>query len=87
VEKVDHLADRAEARADAAPFFIVGSERSGTTMLRLMLNRHSRLCVPPESHFITRLYDRFGTPPSRERSRARSPPTTVFASGACRSRR
>jgi hypothetical protein len=53
-------------QADPAPFFIVGSERSGTTMLRLMLNRHSRLCVPPESHFITRLYDRFGTPPSCE---------------------
>jgi LPS sulfotransferase NodH len=50
--------------AEGAPFFVVGSERSGTTMLRLMLNRHSRLCVPPESHFVTRLVDRFGTPPA-----------------------
>jgi hypothetical protein len=63
VEHVDQLADRAAPRTEPAPFFIVGSERSGTTMLRLMLNRHSRLCVPPESHFITRLYDRFDTPP------------------------
>lgn len=39
-----------------APFFIVGADRSGTTLLRLMLNRHSRLCIPPESHFIVDLY-------------------------------
>jgi len=35
-----------------APFFIVGAQRSGTTMLRLLLNAHSRLCVPFESRFI-----------------------------------
>lgn len=34
------------------PFFVVGAQRSGTTMLRLMLNQHSRLCVPFESAFI-----------------------------------
>ncbi|MQA99027.1 MAG: hypothetical protein GEU78_01830 [Actinobacteria bacterium] len=34
------------------PFFIVGSARSGTTLLRLMLNAHSRVAVPPESRFI-----------------------------------
>ena len=39
------------------PFFIVGAQRSGTTMLRLMLNAHPRLVVPFESSFIT-LYDR-----------------------------
>ena len=53
-----------EATLQTAPFFVVGSERSGTTMIRLMLNRHSRLCVPPESHFVTRLYDRLHTPPA-----------------------
>jgi len=36
----------------SAPFFVVGAQRSGTTMLRLMLNAHSRLCVPFESRFI-----------------------------------
>lgn len=35
-----------------APFFIVGSARSGTTLLRLMLNAHSQVAVPPESRFI-----------------------------------
>jgi Sulfotransferase family len=34
------------------PFFILGAQRSGTTMLRLMVNRHSRLAVPHESKFI-----------------------------------
>jgi Sulfotransferase family len=39
------------------PFFIVASARSGTTMLRIILNRHSRIAVPPESRFITELWD------------------------------
>lgn len=37
------------------PFFVVGSDRSGSTMLRLMLNEHSRLCIPPETWFLTDL--------------------------------
>src|SRR5437773_2691307 len=43
-----------------APFFIVGAERSGTTMFRLMLNQHSELAVPFESGFITIFYRRLG---------------------------
>lgn len=35
------------------PFFVVGAQRSGTTMLRLMLNSHPDLFVPFESGFIT----------------------------------
>jgi hypothetical protein len=35
-----------------APFFIVGCGRSGTTLLRTVLNRHSQVCIPPESLFI-----------------------------------
>lgn len=34
------------------PFFIVGCGRSGTTLLRVMLNRHSELAVPLESLFL-----------------------------------
>jgi hypothetical protein len=37
-------------------FFVVGSARSGTTLLRLMLNAHSEIAVPPESRFIVELY-------------------------------
>ena len=38
------------------PFFIVGSARSGTTFLRLTLNAHPEVAVPPESRFITELH-------------------------------
>jgi hypothetical protein len=40
-----------------APFFVVGSDRSGSTMLRLMLNEHTDLFVPAESHFFSLLMD------------------------------
>jgi hypothetical protein len=39
-----------------APFFIIASARSGTTFLRLTLNAHPEVAVPPESRFITELY-------------------------------
>ena len=37
------------------PFFIVGSARSGTTLLRVILNAHPAVTVPPESRFVTEL--------------------------------
>lgn len=39
------------------PFFIVGSARSGTTLLRLILNAHPLVAVPPESRFVVELWD------------------------------
>ena len=36
----------------SAPFFIVGCARTGTTLLRRLLNAHSQLAVPLESLFI-----------------------------------
>jgi Sulfotransferase family len=42
-----------------SPFFIVGSSRSGTTLLRLLLCGHSRLHIPPETWFIAPLVARF----------------------------
>ena len=40
-----------------APIFVIGSGRSGTTMLRLMLNRHTSLRIPRESWFIMPLIE------------------------------
>lgn len=36
--------------------FIVGCPRSGTTLLRRMVNAHQRVAVTPESHWIPRLF-------------------------------
>jgi len=44
------------SQAEATPFFILGSQRSGTTMLRLMLNNHPNLCVPHETGFVIPFY-------------------------------
>ncbi|MDQ3729489.1 MAG: sulfotransferase [Actinomycetota bacterium] len=39
--------------SDRAPFpFVVGMNRSGTTLLRMMLDAHSDLTIPPETHFV-----------------------------------
>ena len=35
------------------PFFIVGNDRSGTTMLRMILDRGPDAAIPPESMFLT----------------------------------
>jgi hypothetical protein len=41
-----------------APLLILGVSRSGTTLLRVMLDRNSRLAVPDESFFVPLLADR-----------------------------
>lgn len=46
---------------DNTPFFILGSVRSGTTLLRDILRMHPRLECPEETHFF-RWSDPFGTP-------------------------
>jgi hypothetical protein len=35
--------------------FVVGAARSGTTMLRLMLDAHSEVAIPPETGFVPKL--------------------------------
>ncbi len=45
---------------------ILGVSRSGTTLLKEMVGRHSRLAIPPESYFIPQLWDRHGARPARE---------------------
>jgi hypothetical protein len=52
------MTDQRNTGERPAPFFVVGCPRSGTTLLRFMLDSHPRLAVPPESHFITCLAPR-----------------------------
>jgi Sulfotransferase family len=40
--------------------FIVGVGRSGTTLLRLMLDSHPALAIPPETHFVPELIEAAG---------------------------
>jgi Sulfotransferase family len=55
---VHEWAEEAPAPAPA-PFFIVGSGRSGTTLLRMMLCSHSRISIPPETWYLLPLLQRF----------------------------
>jgi len=45
---------RAKSAPPPAPF-VVGATRSGTTLLRLMLDAHPQLAIPSETHFIPEL--------------------------------
>lgn len=41
------------------PFFVVGVDRSGTTLLTLLLDGHSQLWIPNESHFFVEYYHKY----------------------------
>ncbi|HKR05420.1 MAG TPA: sulfotransferase [Bacteroidia bacterium] len=41
------------------PFFVIGNPRSGTSLLRLMLNSHPEICVPPECGFIEWWHEKY----------------------------
>jgi hypothetical protein len=48
---------------DAPPMpFIVGTGRCGTTLLRMMLDAHPDVAIPPETHFIPALANLFLDP-------------------------
>jgi hypothetical protein len=57
-----------EDQGHAPAPFVVGVGRSGTTLLRLMLDAHPQVAIPPETHFIPELIevaDRGGLDPER----------------------
>ena len=55
---------RPPAEPDQPPApFVVGVARSGTTLLRLMLDAHPELAIPPETHFIPKLAKAMGEIP------------------------
>ncbi len=43
------------SETNVGPIFIVGTQRSGTTLLRLILNAHSRVAIPEEARFLSPL--------------------------------
>lgn len=45
----------AAERRRLAPGFIIGVYRSGTTLLRFVLDSHPNIAVPPESNFLNGL--------------------------------
>ncbi len=45
---------------------VLGVSRSGTTLLKAMLDANSQLAIPSESYFIPQLWDRHGEHPERE---------------------
>jgi Sulfotransferase family len=51
----------------APPLLVLGVRRSGTTLLRVILDRHSELAVPDESYFVPQLADRHGARIDAER--------------------
>lgn len=46
---------------DFDPVFIVGAPRSGTTMLAVLLDRHSRISIPPETNFFSEFLPQIST--------------------------
>lgn len=53
-------------RHEGPPVIVLGVSRSGTTLLKEMLDRHSALAIPSESYFIPQLWDRHGPRPDVE---------------------
>jgi hypothetical protein len=52
-----------------SPIFIVGCQRSGTTLLRNLLRSHPHLAFPEESYFIPAYYKGYGDPRSAREAR------------------
>lgn len=50
-----HLVQGQALSEAPAPIFVVGSPRSGTTLLRLVLDSHPHIAIAPESAFLFRL--------------------------------
>lgn len=47
------------------PVFVVGCHRSGTTLLRRILNAHGNIACPPETFFLSHFFDFMGSARSR----------------------
>jgi len=47
-----HPVQKLSQNLSCTPFFIIGSGRNGSTLLAAMLNKHTKLMVPPEQFFL-----------------------------------
>ncbi|MDZ7628381.1 MAG: sulfotransferase [Parvularculaceae bacterium] len=56
------LGDFTPLSAEPPAPFIVGVGRSGTTLLRMMLDAHSQLAIPPETHWLPVLIGQLNEP-------------------------
>lgn len=54
-ERADSSPLAATPEGQVPPIFVVGSPRSGTTLLRLILDSHPRISCGEETHFLRRL--------------------------------
>ena len=52
IRKVEALVDERHGAPRPPAPFVVGLTRSGTTLLRMMLDAHPELTIPPETHFV-----------------------------------
>lgn len=66
----------------SAPAFLVGALRSGTTLLRLMLDHHPAICWFGEFDYAVEFADRAGTPVSVSQYVARLETHRIFRSSA-----
>lgn len=57
-------------RGDGIGFFLIGADRSGTTLLRVVLNAHPNVRIPPETWWLIDLLKTFGTDPEQDHSKA-----------------
>ena len=71
---VGSVPDRADPLSRAPVPFVVGAARSGTTLLRLMLDSHPQLAIPPETHFLSKLHSQSPRNPAEFLSVLRASP-------------
>src|SRR3954454_2034225 len=53
-----HDPDTATAQTSAAPIFVVGFPRSGTTLTQSLIGAHPRIAAPPEMRYFGRIVRR-----------------------------
>lgn len=61
MENARHSARHVDEHRSKPPFFVVGSGRSGTTLLQALIDAHPNLSIPPESHLYDRIAPVFDT--------------------------